>query len=257
MTLQPGCPLVVAPSFHLPIDWARRLQLAPGIERVGDGFSPRLDWRAPDEREQGLLAPTGQASGGCLCLFQIPRHLFSAWWRLLEQAREAAPGRLEGFDRFVADVAGFLTFKDLPVPEGAAFDLLVSKPGLRSIRRNGAASGLTFNLAAETPYPLEDETGRPRLWGGLNLGDEATSLLFVNLLATDLLAEVRRRQSDLFSPCTHGELAERFLTLCADYPPVRLRIEPGEGFRLPKGGLLVDGCTLDKSAPDVLLLIRC
>ena len=49
---------------------------------------------------------------------------------------------------------------------------------------------------------------------------------------------------------TLEELAEGFLTRCPDYPPVRLRVEPGEGFRLPAGGVLVDGCTLDQNEPD-------
>jgi hypothetical protein len=37
---------------------------------------------------------------------------------------------------------------------------------------------------------------------------------------------------------------------------VRLRIEPGEGYRLTAAAILVDGCTLDKTEPDVLLRIR-
>jgi hypothetical protein len=52
-----------------------------------------------------------------------------------------------------------------------------------------------------------------------------------------------------------GELADRFLSHLADYPPVRLRIEPGEGYRLPAGGILVDACTLDMEGPAALLLI--
>jgi hypothetical protein len=191
-----------------------------------------------------------------VCLFQLPRHLTSAWWRLLERAGAPGEGRLEGFDAFVSDVAEFLAFKDLPVPGGAAFDLLVSTPGLRSVHRSGVAHGLTFSLAAETPYPVEDATRWPRLWGAINLGDESTSLLFVNLAASDLLAELRRRHPEPFVPGTLHELADRFLTLCPDYPPVRLRIEPGEGFRLSTAGILVDGCTLDKTEPDVLLLVR-
>jgi hypothetical protein len=63
----------------------------------------------------------------------------------------------------------------------------------------------------------------------LNLGDEPASLVFVNRFAPDL------------------ELG---------YPPLRFRIEPGEGVRLPAAGLFVAGCTLDKGEPDILLLVR-
>jgi hypothetical protein len=193
MTPRPGCRIVVAPSFHLPIDRAERILLGP-------------DGRAPDDREWDLLIADSalvRDLADCLCLFQLPRHLLASWGRLLEQAERTGAERLDGFDTFVADVADFLAFKDLPVPAGAVFELLVNAPGLCSIPQVGR---------------------QPGLWGGINLGDEAASLLLNNLTP--------------------------------DYPLVRLRIQPGEGFRLPAGGLLVDWSTLDKQEPDVLLLIR-
>jgi hypothetical protein len=192
----------------------------------------------------------------CLCLFRLPQHLLSAWWQILEQAQETGKTRLEGFDAFVAAVAGFLAFKDIAVPEDAAFDLLVSKAGQRSIQRPGQPPGLGFTFTAVTPVPVPAEARRSGLWGGINLGDEPTSLLFINLPPPTLLAELGPRHPELSPPGTLGELAEQFLTLWPDYPPVRLRIEPGEGFRFPAGGLLVDGCTLDKDEPDLLLLVR-
>jgi hypothetical protein len=248
VTLQPGCPLVVAPAFHLPTDWAGRLLLGAGVPR---------EWRQPDEQERSLLVHdpstplTRERLLDALCLFQLPKHLQSAWWRLLERAGDTgAP--LEGFDDFVVEVARFLAFKELPAPEGAVFDLLVSRPGLSAV----GGEGLPFNLPVETPLPPREEPPRPRTWGGINLGDEPTWLVFVNRPARDLMTELGRSRADLPPPATLGELAERFFNLCPDYPLVRLRIDPGEGFRLPAGGLLVAGCTLDKQEPDVMLLIR-
>jgi hypothetical protein len=217
VTLRPGFPLVVAPQFHLPIDWSQRLLLGTGLEREGEGFFPQTGWRVPDESELKLLVLDAalpferQALPNCLCLFHLPQHLIAAWCRVLENAEEQGRMPPDRFDAFVAQVVGFLAFKELPVPEGARFDLLLSKPGLPSV--------------------LEDEVARPRLWGGMNLGDEATSLVFINL-------------------------APQNPALCPDYPPVRLRIDPGEGFRLPAAGVLMDCCTLDKQEPDVLLLVR-
>src|SRR6516165_7737357 len=119
MTLRPGCRVIVAPSFHLPVS----------------GPAP------------------GQSLPDCLSLFQVPRHLLAAWGRLLERAERTGAARLDGFDGFVADIAAFLAFKDLPVPEGAVFDLRVSAPGLRSVPRAGAPAGLAFSLPPETPFP--------------------------------------------------------------------------------------------------------
>jgi len=151
-----------------------------------------------------------------LCLFQLPQHLLAAWWRSVEQALQRAPTRLEGFETFVAEVARFLAFKELPVPQGTVFDLLTSQPGLPSIPWNGA-----------------------RVWGGINLGEEPTGVVFLPLLSRSV-----------------GELGELFPAGAPDYPLVRLQIEPGEGFRFPVGGLLGCGCTLDKQEPEVLLLMR-
>jgi hypothetical protein len=257
VTLRPGCLIVVAPSFQLQVDWRQRILLGSGIESDGDGFFPRPDWRQPDAAELDLLArpplspPTRESLEKCLCLFQIPQHLYAAWWHLVETApqprplsperRGENPARVQGFDAFVAKVAEFLAFKELHVPEGALFELLLSAPGLRSIHQNDMPPGLTVSS---------------RLWGGLNLGEESTSLVFINLPPADLLAEMRRHSPDPQSPETASEVGHRFLTMCADYPPVRLRLESGDGFRLPVGGLVVDFSTLDGTEPAVLLLIR-
>jgi hypothetical protein len=196
VTLQPGCRLIVAPSFHIPVNWSERVRLGSGT-----------DWRVPDDAELGLLVGdpallTARDLPECLCLFRLPRHLHEAWWRLVEQTTQDQ-SRLEGFDAFAVEVARFLAFKDLPLPEGAAFELLVSRPG-----------------QASTGWQRS-----PRLWGGINLGDEPTSLVYRN-------------------------------PSCPDHLLARLRIEPGEGFRGPAGGLLADGCSLDRQQPDMMLLIR-
>jgi hypothetical protein len=128
---------------------------------------------------------------------------------LLEGALESGKPGLAGFDAFTLALARFLTFKGLEVPDNATFDLLVSKPAQPS-----------------TSWP-----GRTP-WGVINLGEEPTSVVFIN------------------------QPAEQPLTLCPDYPPVRLRVEPGEGLRFPAGGLLVAGCTLDKHEVDMVLVVR-
>lgn len=259
MTLRPGCRVAAAPAFHLPIDRAGRLLLGTGTEREGQAFFPKPDWRPPDDREWSLLVsdpPPPQNLADYLCLCQLPRHLLAAWERLLEQAGQTETARLDGFDHFVADVAAFLAFKGLPVPEGAVFDLLVSAPGQRSVAWAGGQLGLAFNLPDDSSSTSVSATHRAGLWGGFNLGDEATSLLFINLPPRALLAEIGCGPWDRASSRTLAELAEQFFTLRPDYPPVLLRIQPGEGFRLPADGLLVAGCTLHKNDPDLVLLVR-
>jgi hypothetical protein len=62
-------------------------------------------------------------------------------------------GLLPGFEEFLNQVGEFLAFKSLPLPEGVKCEVVVSS------------------------FATPDTTGgtaphRPRLWGGINLGDE-------------------------------------------------------------------------------------
>jgi hypothetical protein len=211
MTLLPGFRLVVAPHFHLAIDWPGRLALGARVERAVDGLVAHPPWRpvSADELAVLLLDPSQPAARaelpGCLCLWALPAHLRTAFWDLLARAPEPGVLPAEGFDTFVAEIARFLAFKHLPVPVGAAFDLVVTR------------SGPAARLAAAA------------WWGLINLGEDAVSLVFLNVAAGGVPA--------------------------ADYLPVRLQLGPGEGVRIPAGMLLgTDG--FERDEPDVLLLIR-
>jgi hypothetical protein len=259
MNLTPGHPLVVAPFFHLSVDWPGRLLVGDGVEKEDGRFVPRPPWRPPTAAELAALceAPGGPEVEHCLCLFALPLHLQSAWWGLVERSQATAAG-LEGFDAFVREVAELLAFKGLAVPDGARFDLVASQPGQRSIRYSAGGArpeGLAFDLSPQTGWPLGQERRPARLWGGINLGDEAVWLVLVNLTAGQINDQLAGGSPGLAPAATVGELAERFLTQVSDYPPVRLRVEPGEGFRLPAGGILVDACTLDLEGPAALLLV--
>jgi hypothetical protein len=211
MTLLPGFRLVVAPHFHLAIDWPGRLALGTRVEQTAQGPVARPPWRPARADELAVLTldPTRTTARaelpGCLCLLVLPAHLRAAFWDLLARSLEPGAVPAEGFGGFVADIARFLAFKQLPVPAGAVFDLVVTRPG-PATRLDAAA-----------------------LWGLINLGEDAASVVFLNLPAGEIPA--------------------------GDYPPVRLRLGPGEGVRIPAGILLgTDG--FEREQPDVLLLIR-
>jgi hypothetical protein len=140
-----------------------------------------------------------------LCLLVLPAHLRTAFWDLLARAPEFGAVPPEGFGTFVADTARFLAFKQLPVPAGAVFDLVVTRPG---------------------PAP---SLATAALWGLINLGEGAASVVFLNVPAGEVPA--------------------------ADYPPVRLQLAPGEGVRVP-AGILIGMGECERDQPDVLLLIR-
>src|SRR5262245_45855546 len=135
MTLLPGVRLVVAPNFHLDIDYPQRLSLGARVEQTDQGLIARPPWRPASADELAVLLldptrPTPRAElPGCLCLFVLPAHLRAAFWELLSGAPEPGAIPAEGFDAFVAETARFLAFKQLPVPAGAVFDMVLTPPG--------------------------------------------------------------------------------------------------------------------------------
>jgi hypothetical protein len=265
MMLQPGCRFVVAPLFHLPDDWPRRLLIGASVEEADGCFFPLHSWRPPTLDELSLLVrpssdlPASEELDASVCLFQLPGHLGTEWWNLLEQnAKVLGDCRLPGFEIFVKQVNEFLAFKGLPIPEDANCVVVVSNTGQWSVHRglkSNRVEGMHCSVDSRLPWPSKEAHRRPRLWGGINLGDEEASISFINLPCEQLHAELHRRFPDQPSPATVGELAARFLRHCSDYPPVRLLLGPGEGCRLPQGGLILGGVVEGMREPDVLLLI--
>ncbi len=256
MTLHPGCRLAVAPHFHVEPDWPARLRLGQGVVEEDGRFFPRPPWLAPTGAELALLTAPPEGDGDGLWLFALPEHLRSFWWQLLDQAGAVGAGPLPGFEEFLGRVTAFLAFKQVPPPPGAWAEAVVGRPGQRSLRWDAAAdcpAGLAPGVEPATALPVPPEP--PRLWGCVNLGDEATALVFLNLTGPGQERDLRARGLDAPGPASVGELGRRWLRAAPDYPPVRLRLGPGEGVRLPDGGLILDGCPEDKREPDVWLMI--
>jgi hypothetical protein len=264
MHLEPGFALTVAPRFHLPGAWADRLRINTGVEGRGEHFFPRADWRPPAPEELALLANGGEAPAApdefrpeALSLFHVPEHLRRRWWDLAARQGNPAAIDAEGFQAFLRAVVDFCGFKGLPLLPSCAFDLVVAAPGQASTRVDAAAgclAGLAFDPPPNcSPPPAEGATCP---LGAVNLGDEVTSLVLVNLPAARLRDRLRTAPEAPGVCPTLGELARRFLTSFPDYPLVRILLRPGDGYWLPAGGAVTDGYTMDKQEPDVLLLVR-
>jgi hypothetical protein len=264
MDLEPGFALTVAPRFHLPGAWPDRLRVNSGVEARDGHFFPRADWRLPAPEELALLTDDGTTAAPdgfrreALSLFHVPGHLRRRWWDLA--ARQGNPTGIdaEAFQAFLRGVVEFCRFKGLPLLPTCAFDVVVTAPGRASTRVDGAAgclAGLEFDLPPTCPVPPAEGT-TPRPLGAVNLGDEATSLVLLNLPAARLQDRLRTAQGAAGVCPTLGELGLRFLTSFPAYPLVRVLLRPGDGYWLPAGGVVADGYTMDKQEPDVLLLVR-
>ena len=139
----------------------------------------------------------------------------------------------------------FLRFKEVALPSPCRVDVKVSRPGEPSTRWD-AASGSPGGLA----FDGEGKGAFDRLAGIINLGDEATHLVLLNL-GPPAMAEMAGRSG----PSAPGpELLRRFFATAATYPLLRVRLEAGDGLWLPVG-IVYDGCTLDQREVDVALTI--
>jgi hypothetical protein len=278
MTLRPGYALAIAAKFHMDANWAERIEIGAGLEENGGACFPRGPWRPPTADELAILAPssgphatpsTGQllTLGGvaasaittptdALYLFQIPEHLRAVWWDLLDAAVEA-DGPMSGFDTFAAQVSDFLAFKRAALPASVRMEAVVTAIGEQSIRRDptsGRPAGLGSSVSPSARWP-RDDTAVPHLRAIVNLGDEQTAIVLINLPPLGLAEELTHLPGIESPPGTVGALVDRFFRARSDYPPVRVRLGPGEGCFVPAAGLVFDGDPTGKEDPDVLLLI--
>ena len=250
--LREGVSLVTAPRFRPSRSWADRLCVNGGIEREGTRLHPRPDWRSPTATELTLLVRQDPGHEEiCLKaseagLIAIPTRLREAWWGSARWG--AVPTGDEDYRRFVAAVLEFLRFKRLPLPARCDVDVLATRPDLKGIRLDPTTrelSGLGFSASESR-----------RMVGMVNLGDEATHLVLLNLAAHGMRARLARdAEPDLWS-LAPSHLTSRFFEAYPHYPLTRVRLDPGEGVWFPQDDLVHDGWPGAKQDADVVLTIR-
>ncbi len=259
MTLRPGHRLSVAARFHLDADWDARVGVGRGVEEADGEFFPLGPWRPPTPAELAALVagpnPPAAAADSIL-LFRLPEHVRDEWWDMLDAAAGSG-GPIPGFDAFAGRVREFLDFKGLAPSGPVQMEVVATAAGERSIRRDpdtGRPAGLGPTVAPWAAYPPGADVAVRRLHAVVNLGDEPTGVVLINLSLAGLAAELHPGSKP--PPGTPvGELVGRFLRGCPEYPPVRVRLGPGEGVGLPPAGLVLDGDPTGKQEPDLLLLI--
>jgi hypothetical protein len=166
MTLLSGLRLLVAPNFHIEVDWPNRVQLGARAENTAHGLVPVQPWRPASTEELAILVlPESVAPmdfTNSLCLFVIPVHLRTSFWNMLARSSEHGAIPPGEFSEFAAKLSSFLDFKGLPLPAGACCDLVVKRP---------------------ESTPLLEESS---WWGLVNLGEDAISFVYLNAPASNI-----------------------------------------------------------------------
>jgi hypothetical protein len=233
MQLEPGYRLRVAPRFHSPTPWADRVCLGATAWQDGRPL-PETAWRPATGAELSvLLAEDAAGAEQDFSVFTVPDRLRALWWEL---AGSSDTPDIEPLARAVAE---FAHFKGLPLPGRCVCDVVLTPPGQALIGAGGTAAG-----------------SEPA--AGINLGDERTAVVLLNLPPSRLreLLDIRSRDEGSGEPLSGWPLARRFLSEFPTYPLLRLSLEPGEGVWVPPGGEIWHGHTAGKQEIDVWFVIR-
>jgi len=293
MQLGTGYRFCMAPRFASALSWNERLQINGGVTRIEEGFIAEPTWHPATDSERAVLVAgettnpssaaakdpavvrlppaTPQAASGddCrpseeswrqdLCVFAIPEHLRAVWWELAARQVETLPAGLEGMEAFARAVADFAQFKGVPLPPQCAFEVTLTpaagpptSTSMGAIETPARAPILHLSRAADAG------AASSRVIARINLGDERTSLIFVNLRSSriaELLAG-RLCSADSASSAQEGDQARSFLAHFPTYPLVRLVLEPGEGVWLPDADVIYDDGRSGKSDIEVWLIVR-
>lgn len=256
MDLEADYRLGSAPLFQNAFPWPERIRLGRMIERAGNYF-PAPEWRPATSAELALLLaetaaadrPAAEIWNERISLFSIPEHIRSRWWRTAGRPEGPAAG-VEELARAISD---FALFKNMPLPPRCTFDVVLSAPG-QAAPPPEAADAPGVNPAVRLPVSEQEARAPQRLIAAVNLGDERSSVVFLNLhrarMARILSAGEPRPRRE--AAC----LAPRFWAAFPTYPLVRLFLDPGEGIWFPVEGMIHTGYTLDKQEIDVWLSIR-
>jgi hypothetical protein len=236
--LRGGIRIVEGERFAWPRALSERLSLNSGVCFEGENVYPRTDWRTPGSDELALL--TGGNADACdqLVLIRLSERLVERWWELAASHPESSVLAAGAFDVYAGEVMEFLSFKQVEFPSVCRFEARITAPGLPSIHQT--VGGLTALQPAG------------RLVGGINLSDEESALVILNLTETQLSDLV----PTLPASASLSEKARVFLTHCSDYPQTRISLAPGEGFWLPSTSVIVDGDNRGREQIDVQLVIR-
>jgi hypothetical protein len=237
-SLQRGIRVVYAPHFHNARSWADRLQLNSGVLVEAGHFVCRDDWRQPSPEELALSTADSADHTGSIAVFNIPERLRTRWWDMAADQSTGPQATNAAFQGFATEVLAFLQFKMLPLPSACALDLVINAPGQAST--HSQVGGFAGGQPA------------PGLLGSINLSDEESALVFLNLADTQLAD----RLPAIPASASLHEKARAFLGTCCDYPLTRLKLGPCEGFWLAGNQLVIDGETRGRNEVDVELVIR-
>jgi hypothetical protein len=253
MQLEPGYRFSLAPRFTSGLAWSQRLQIEGGEARGEPLNSADLAWHPASESQLDALVTSKSPEDAWrrdICLFAIPEHLRAKWWEMAARQIETLPTRLDGMEPFARAVAEFAQFKRVPLPRQCAFDVTLTSPDQGSIEKPSAGQ------VPRRSWVVEATDGSSPLVARINLGDERTALIFLNL-SRSRMAEMLKLQGHKAAAATEtSDQVDAFLSIFSGYPLLRLFLDPGEGIWLPNDEVIYRVDRSGKADLDVWLTLK-
>jgi len=255
MELETGIRFSQAPRFANGLARNERLQIGRRPTRDESMASPPLEWRPASDAERSALVAnetSDEVWKRDVCLFAIPEHLRARWWEMAARQMETLPAPLDGLEPFARAFAEFAQFKRVPLPPRCAFEVTLTSPEQAVANPSSAASDCASAWIAETGAASSPVVAR------VNLGDEQTALIFLNLGRARMLEMLhgKRTVDGATIAASPAELVRDFLWEFPAYPLVRLALNPGEAVWLPSADVNHGPDRSGKTDLDVWLLLK-
>lgn len=211
-----------------------------------DAIVPKGGWRTPTKEEFAYLCcehPCA-AQRNAIRIVHLPNHLLQKFLPFSQVLTEADFDTLVGPHKAstpLGDLLDFLSAYTSTTIETYGFG--INSNNLLTVTMTGNCfEGLHVDQGGGS-------LGKNRLM--LNLGSQLRYLLYVNLDLEDIRSHLAKIGSE-FSFKGKTRLGREFLRAFPDYPVVRVRINPGEGYIAPADQIIHDGSTQGTNRMDVV-----
>jgi hypothetical protein len=225
-------------------------------------FVPRLPWRKPLREELDLLCSSWEdvRPGTWVQLFSFPQRVYDAFTSVREGSSKSTTERewdklrptseCQNAVKLAFEFANTLVFQATEVGDGNVFFNLPGLPTTANYR-DPLLLGIHTDTSCATPIKYRPFS-RNRIC--LNLGLDDRYLLFVNVGLSRIQRLLRERHIEFQE--TRGTsplLAFRtaFMSTFSDYPVVKLRLKPGQGYLAPTENVIHDGCSAGQASCDI------
>jgi hypothetical protein len=225
-------------------------------------FVPRLPWRKPVREELDRLCGSWEdvRPGTWIQLFSFPQRIYAAFESLRDASSKVTSEReldalrptaeCQNAVKVAVEFANALVFQATAVGEANVYFNLPDLPTTANFR-DPLLLGMHTDTSCSASIKYRPFS-RNRLC--LNLGLYDRYLLFVNLGLKRIETLLREYQIEYEE--TRGTLPllgfrTAFMSTFADYPVVRLRLRPGQGYLAPTDNVIHDGSSAGQTAFDI------